>query len=381
MKKTSSITQKAAASHQRAFEEIVDLIEQSRLQAVKAVNTTLIDLYWNVGKYISSKIQSEGWGKGTVLSLAAFVQKRQPGIRGFSPQNIWRMRQFCETYRDQPILSPLLRELPWSSNLHILSRSKRPEEREFYLKMASRNHWQVREVARQMDAALFERSLLHPPKLSTVLRELHPQAADVFKDIYSLEFLGLPAEHDEADLHRSLLRNLGRFITELGRDFCFIGSEHPLQVGGQDFALDLLFFHRGLNCLIAIELKVREFRPEDLGKLNFYLEALDRDHRKTHENPSIGLLGCFLEGMCQLLLRFTRAKIDPVMREIRPGTVGLRNEKSQDFRRSAPGSAAFRLQESGQSRAPEFLSPQPEGRAPRAGLRHEVADKCFIQLF
>jgi predicted nuclease of restriction endonuclease-like (RecB) superfamily len=143
-----------------------------------------------------------------------------------------------------------------------------------------------------MDAALFERSLLHPPKLSTVLRELHPQAADFFKDIYSLEFLGLPAEHDEADLHRSLLRNLGRFITELGRDFCFIGSEHPLQVGGQDFALDLLFFHRGLNCLIAIELKVRAFRPEDLGKLNFYLEALDRDHRKAHENPSIGLLLC-----------------------------------------------------------------------------------------
>ena len=143
-----------------------------------------------------------------------------------------------------------------------------------------------------MDAGLFERSLLHPPKLSTVLRELHPQAADFFKDIYSLEFLGLPAEHDEADLHRSLLRNLGLFITELGRDFCFIGSEHPLQVGGQDFALDLLFFHRGLNCLIAIELKVRTFRPEDLGKLNFYLEALDRDHRKTHENPSIGLLLC-----------------------------------------------------------------------------------------
>ena len=168
MKRTSSITKKAAASHQGAFEEIVDLIEQSRLHAAQAVNTTLIDLYWNVGKYISSKIQSEGWGKGTVLSLATFVQKRQPGIRGFSPQNIWRMRQFFETYRDQPVLSPLLRELPWSSNLHILSRSKRPEEREFYLKMASRNHWQVREVARQMDAALFDRSVLHPPKLSNV---------------------------------------------------------------------------------------------------------------------------------------------------------------------------------------------------------------------
>lgn len=143
-----------------------------------------------------------------------------------------------------------------------------------------------------MDAALFERTLLNPPKLSNLLRESHPQAADFFKDIYSLEFLGLPEEHSEADLHAALLQNLGRFITELGRDFCFIGSEHPIQVGAQDFALDLLFFHRGLNCLVAIELKVREFRPEDLGKLNFYLEALDRDHRKPHENPAIGLLLC-----------------------------------------------------------------------------------------
>ena len=282
----------STVSEQAAFREIVGLIERSRLQAVRAVNTSLIDLYWNVGEYISRKIQGAGWGKGTVQALSAFVQKMQPGIRGFSPQNIWRMRQFFETYRDEPVLSPLLRELPWSSNLHILSRAKRPEEREFYLRMAIRNHWQVREVARQMNAALFERSLLQPPKLSTVLRELHPQAAEFFKDIYSLEFLGLPTEHSEADLHGALLRNLGRFITELGRDFCFIGSEHPIQVGTQDFALDLLFFHRGLNCLVAIELKVREFRPEDLGKLNFYLEALDRDHRKSHEGPSIGLLLC-----------------------------------------------------------------------------------------
>ena len=134
----------SASPEEAAFEEIVGLIEQSRLRAVRAVNTTLIDLYWNVGEYISRKIQSEGWGKGTVFSLSAFVQKRQPGIRGFSPQNIWRMRQFFEVYRDEPILSPLLRELPWSSNLHILSRSKRPEEREFYLRMASHNRWQGR---------------------------------------------------------------------------------------------------------------------------------------------------------------------------------------------------------------------------------------------
>ena len=127
---------------------------------------------------------------------------------------------------------------------------------------------------------------------STALRELHPQADEFFKDAYQLEFLGLPVGHSELDLHRSLLQNLGRFLTELGRDFCYIGTEYPVQVGGQDFALDLLFFHRGLNCLVAIELKVTAFAPEHLGKLNFYLEALDRDHRKPHENPAIGVLLC-----------------------------------------------------------------------------------------
>ncbi|WP_198674859.1 PDDEXK nuclease domain-containing protein [Rhodoferax ferrireducens] len=179
-----------------------------------------------------------------------------------------------------------------SPHLHILSRSKRSEEREFYLRMATQNCWSVREVARQIDSALFERTVLNPPKLSTALRELHPQADDFFKDTYLLEFLGLPADHSELDLHRSLLQNLGRFLTELGRDFCYIGTEYPVQVGGQDFALDLLFFHRGLNCLVAIELKVTAFAPEHLGKLNFYLEALDRDHRKPHENPAIGVLLC-----------------------------------------------------------------------------------------
>jgi predicted nuclease of restriction endonuclease-like (RecB) superfamily len=202
------------------------------------------------------------------------------------------MRQFYETYRADPTLSTLVRELPWSSNLHILNKAKRSEEREFYLRMATRNQWPVREVARQIEASLFERTVLSPVKLSTTLREVHPQAAEFFKDSYVLEFLGLEQDHSETDLHSGLLRNLGRFLTELGRDFCFIGSEYPVQVGGRDFALDLLFFHRGLMSLVAIELKVDELQPEHLGKLEFYLEALDRDVRKAHERPSIGMLLC-----------------------------------------------------------------------------------------
>lgn len=274
------------------FAEIFSLIEQARRRAYQSVNTQLIDLYWTIGKFVRRKIDAEGWGKGTVKQLSVYIQRRSPGIRGFSPQNIWRMRQFYDSYCDEPKLSTLLRGLSWSANLHILSHSRQPEEREFYLRMATKNGWDVREVARQIHGSLFERAVLTPPKISTALRDLHPVSQDQFKDAYLLEFLELPSNHSEADLHRSLLGNLGHFLAELGRDFCFIGSEYPVQVGDQDFAIDLLFFHRGLSSLVAIELKVGQFQPEHLGKLNFYLEALDRDVKKDHERPSIGLLLC-----------------------------------------------------------------------------------------
>jgi predicted nuclease of restriction endonuclease-like (RecB) superfamily len=274
------------------FAEVVRLIGEARQKVNRTVNEQLVDLYWVVGEYVSKKIAANAWGKATVNSLADYIRTRQPGQRGFSAQNIWRMRQFYEAYCDTPILSTLLRELAWSSHLHILSGSKLAEEREFYLRMAKQEQWQVREVARQIDTKLFARTVTQPPKLSTVLRESQPKAEQAFKDSYFLEFLGLPKEHSEANLHNSLLNHLGRFLTELGSDFCFIGSQFPVQVGGRDFALDLLFYHRGLNSLVAVELKVTEFEPEHLGKLNFYLEALDRDHRKAHENPAIGVLLC-----------------------------------------------------------------------------------------
>ena len=284
------------------FDEIVGLIEAARRAAGRAVNVELIELYWKIGAAISRRIERDGWGKGTVEELAAHLARTQRGARGFSPQNLWRMRQFFEAYRDTPVLSTLVRELPWSANLTILSGTKRPEEREFYLRMATQNRWTVRELARQIEASAFERSALGPPNLSTALREVHPAAIDEFKNAYSLEFLDLSGTHSEADLHGALLRNLGRFITELGRDFCFVGSEYPVQVGNQDFAIDLVFYHRALQCLVAFELKVDKFRPADLGQLSFYVEALDRDEgrqaaldrdvKKAHERPSIGVLLC-----------------------------------------------------------------------------------------
>jgi predicted nuclease of restriction endonuclease-like (RecB) superfamily len=270
----------------------VDLIRSARGRALVAVNNALVDLYWQIGEFISRRIGTDGWGQGTVAALAAYIQRRHSAMRGFSAQNLWRMRQFFAAYRDQPKLSPLVRELPWTHHLIILGQSKRPEEREFYLRLAVRERWTKRELERQLRAATFERAVLTPKKVSPLVAQTHPTALEIFKDSYIVEFLDLPRQHSEDDLHRGLVNRLKDFLIELGRDFCFAGSEYPVQVGKRDFALDLLFFHRDLNCLVAIELKIGEFQPEHLGKLEFYLEALDRDVRKPHERPSIGVLLC-----------------------------------------------------------------------------------------
>lgn len=256
------------------------------------MNRTLIDLYWEIGEFLSARISRDDWGKGSVESLADHILRAIPGIRGFSASNLWRQKQFFELYRDRPELAPLVREISWSHNLLIMGRCKGDEEREFYLRLCIRERWTKRELARQIASALFERSVLHPPILAPSVRELANDASRVFKDSYVVEFLQLTPAHSEADLEKALIQQLKQFLIELGRDFCFIGNQYPLQVGGRDFALDLLFFHRGMNCLVAFELKIDEFQPEHLGKLEFYLEALDRDVKKSHEQPSIGVLLC-----------------------------------------------------------------------------------------
>lgn len=274
------------------FDEVLALIHGAKQQAIQAVNARLIELYWQVGAYISRKLEQAEWGDAVVVQLADHLAQTQPGLRGFTRSNLFRMRQFYEIYRSDEKVAALPRQLSWTHNLIILGQSKYSEEREFYLRMAIQEKWSSRELERQFKTALFERSVTQPAKVSALLTQAHPAALEVFRDAYMVEFLDLPGGHAEADLHQGLLVRLKDFLVELGRDFCFVGSEYPLQVGSRDFALDLLFFHRGLNCLVAIELKVGRFEPEYLGKLGFYLEALDRDARKPHENPAIGVLLC-----------------------------------------------------------------------------------------
>jgi predicted nuclease of restriction endonuclease-like (RecB) superfamily len=275
-----------------AFNDVLVLIRSSRQRALQAANTELVGLYWTLGQHLSQKVALEGWGQGTVQQLAAWLQKREPGLRGFSASSLWRMKQFFETYQGDEVLAPLVRVLSWSHNLLILTKCKSSEEQAFYLKLAAQERWGKRELERQIGGALFERTLTGKPKLSPTLRELHPGAETFFKDRYLVDFLDLPEAHSERDLQRGLIAHLKAFLLELGRDFCFIGSEFPLQVGAKDFFIDLLFFHRGLQALVAFELKIGEFQPTHLGQLTFYLEALDRDHRKPHEAPSIGVLLC-----------------------------------------------------------------------------------------
>jgi predicted nuclease of restriction endonuclease-like (RecB) superfamily len=273
------------------FITVLNHIKEAKKKVYSQINRSLLDLYWEIGKTISHKVKQEKWGKSVVSELAKFIIQNDPTAKGFSDKNLWRMKQFYETYSDDEKLSTLWREIPWSQNRVIMT-LKSKKEREFYLKMTLKEHYSVRELERQIDTSLFERTAIGNLKVSELLRKLHPAIDNTFKDSYVLEFLGLPIDHSENNLKKSLIQNMKRFILELGRDFIFVGEEYRLQVGNSDFFIDLLFFHRGLSALVAFELKVEKFKPEHLGQINFYLEALDRDVKKEHENPSIGVLLC-----------------------------------------------------------------------------------------
>jgi len=274
------------------FSEVLEIIREGRTKAYRAVNTTLIETYWAVGGHLSRKVTEAGWGKGVVRELAEWLVVKAPDMKGFSASNLWRMKQFHETYAESPKLASLLRVLPWTHHLLILGQAKSPEEREFYLRLAAHARWSTRELTRQIRNAAFERTVLSDKKLAPAVRVLPQDATGVFKDSYLLDFLDLPERHSEVDLQTGLLRNLRQFLMELGDGFAFVGEKVRVQVGSQDFELDLLFYHRDLQCLVAFELKAVRFEPEHLGKLAFYLEALDRDRKRPHENPSIGVLLC-----------------------------------------------------------------------------------------
>jgi len=320
------------------FENIIRLIDEARNRAFSKVNVELVLLYFKVGEIVSLKVAEGIWGEGK------YIRTKMPALSGFNRRGLYRMKQFYETYSDSEFVSSLttqleayfdlskeeakvsslptqlkesklkskkvsaagtqltdiellkdkfvttvLTQITWTNHRLILSKTKTAEEKFYYLLIAIKEKYSTRELERALNSAQFERVMLSNPIVSALRTQL-PQ--NLFKDPYIFEFLDLPEIHSEIDLEKALIKNLQKFIIEIGKGFTYMGNQFRLQVGNKDYYTDLLFYHRDLQCLVLFELKIEEFKPEFLGKLNFYLEALDRDVRRPNENPSIGILLC-----------------------------------------------------------------------------------------
>lgn len=272
------------------FLDIISIIESAKMRAMKAVNAELINMYWEVGKYLSSLVSDSSFGDKIIDEVAAYIAENNPTIKGFNRRGLYRMKQFYETYKDDEIVTPLVTQISWTNHLLIMSGSKSIEERRFYIDLCIKNNYSKRELERQIDSAYYQRYMLSAKKQ---LPESVPSIVKGnFLDSYVLEFLDLPETYSENNLKKAIIGNLKHFILEFGKDFTFIGQEYRIQVGGQDFYIDLLFYNRALSCLVPIELKIGKFKPEHIGQINFYLAALDRDVKKPYENPSVGVILC-----------------------------------------------------------------------------------------
>lgn len=273
--------------------DIKEKIRKSQYEAMKAVNTTLINLYWGIGEEIYKQQKEKGWGKSIVEILSNEIQKEFPGVKGFSARNLWNMRNLYVKYKDNEILQPLVAEISWSKNIVILDRCKDDLEREFYIKMTKKYGWAKDVLVNQIENKSYEKYLLNQTNFDKSVPEKYKnQAKLAVKDEYMFDFLELTEKYSERDLERMLVDNIKEFLGEMGGNFAFMGNQYHINVGGEDFYIDLLLYHRSLKSLIAIELKIGEFKPEFVGQLQFYLAVLDKQVKIESENPSIGIIIC-----------------------------------------------------------------------------------------
>ena len=281
------------SDYNQLLAEVKDRIRSAQYAALKAVNTELVGLYWDLGRLIVEKQEQSGWGKSVVERLSQDLRKEFPGVAGFSVQNLWYMRQFHLEYREHEKLQPLVGEIAWAHNLVIMSKCKDPLEREFYLRMTRKFGWSKNVLIHQIANQSYEKSLLGQTNFDqTLTPALRSQAKLAVKDEYTFDFLELAEEHSERELERALIARVEDFLRAMGGLFAFMGSQYRLEVDGREYFLDLLLFHRRLRSLVAIELKIGDFQPEFVGKMQFYLTALDRQVRQDDENPSIGIILC-----------------------------------------------------------------------------------------
>ena len=325
-------------SQEQQFDEVINIILQHQSRASRAVNEETLLMAWNVGGYVFNKLKTEEWGSKVVTQLSEYIRTKQPKLKGYSRSSIYKMVLFYEEYSSERFLStasqylskefvqpktaqinnpslsqtnqgttvfpmqivqPRIGQFPklltlttLTNHIEILCRCKSSEERLFYTLYAHKEHLVKRELQRSITNQTYATLLGDKKNMSKGLLQTYPNAPVVFKDTLFVDFLGLPQKHSETKLKKGLIEHMKQFILELGKDFIFMDQEYNLNVGASTFKADLLFFHRGLQALVAVELKKTKFHPRDLGQLEFYLEALDRDVKRSNENPSIGILLC-----------------------------------------------------------------------------------------
>jgi len=280
-------------SYKELLREVKQRVYKAQYEALKAVNKELIGLYWDIGQMIVKRQKEHGWGKSVVESLAKDLQLEFPGIQGFSAQNLWRMRQFYLAYSENKKLSPMVREIGWSHNIIILMNCEDDLEREFYIRMTRKFGWTKNVLIHQIENKTYERTFINQTNFNRTLPEkVRNQAKLAVKDEYTFDFLELGEEYSELELERALMAKINRFLVEMGGVFTLVGSQFRLQVSDKEFFIDILLYHRRLKCLVGIELKNGEFKPEYAGKMQFYLAALDDLVRIKGENPSIGIILC-----------------------------------------------------------------------------------------
>ncbi len=283
----------APESYGALLREIKERIRSAQYAALRAVNRELIELYWDIGRLIVERQSGETWGRSVVQNLAKDLQLEFPGVAGFSAPNLYKMRQFYEAYRGNEILSPLVIEISWTKNLAILERCREESEREFYLRRTQQFGWTKNVLIHQIENRTYEKTVANQTNFDVALPEhIRNQAKLAVKDEYTFDFLELADEHSERQLEQAILSKVEPFLLEMGGMFSFIGSQYRLEVGDKEYFIDLLLFHRRLKSLIAVELKIGEFLPEHIGKMQFYLAVLDDIARLEGENPAIGILIC-----------------------------------------------------------------------------------------
>jgi predicted nuclease of restriction endonuclease-like (RecB) superfamily len=273
--------------------EVKERIRAAQLRAVRVVNHELLFLYWSIGHEILSRQQQEGWGTKVIARLSADLGREFPEMSGFSARNLKYMRSFAEAYPEKTIVQDVMAQLPWYHNITLLEKVKDSKERIWYLRQAVRHGWSRNVLVHQIESGLFERQGETQTNFERTLPS--PQsdlAREILKDPYNFDFLSLGPEAHERDLEQGLIDHVQRFLLELGAGFAFVGRQHHLEIEGDDYYLDLLFYHLTLRCFVVIDLKIGAFKPEDAGKMNFYLSAVDDRLRHADDEPSIGLVLC-----------------------------------------------------------------------------------------